>query len=308
MEYFSDREQGKIEASSEEITIAVWNGIVAIYEKFAANNSFADAFPENCQDGYGICGFDKQLFEDTLRAEIPKLGMPTRKRLQASDSRFPPFNFEESLHEQELDNYAVLDFLEFCHHFINEPIEGSYHPYFNHNHLSFTSTGENKKNFREDINRIFQRNGIVFFLDSDGQIKRKIPEQFKRLIRIKFKTTDAKLNELLTEACTFFSMPNFEDRVRSLERVWDAFERVKTYYSNNKKVSATQLIGLVANGNQMIEHVLQEEAAVLTKVGNNFQIRHFEKDKMEIKDSRHIDYLFYRLLSLVDLFLKELEK
>jgi hypothetical protein len=103
-------------------------------------------------------------------------------------------------------------------------------------------------------------------------------------------------------------MPNFEDRVRSLERVWDAFERVKTYYSNNKKVSATQLIGLVANGNQMIEHVLQEEAAVLTKVGNNFQIRHFEKDKMEIKDSRHIDYLFYRLLSLVDLFLKELEK
>ncbi len=58
-----------------------------------------------------------------------------------------------------------------------------------------------------------------------------------------------------------------------------------------------------------MEIYLQTEATdVLTKIGNEFQIRHFEVDKIEVKDEKHIDYLFYRMFSLIDLLLKELEK
>jgi len=97
-----------------------------------------------------------------------------------------------------------------------------------------------------------------------------------------------------------------EDRVHALEKIWDAFERVKTFFGE-KKVSAPELVKLVANGNSGMEKLIGDEAKALTNIGNTFHIRHFETDRIEITDNKHIDYLFYRMSSLIHLFLTELE-
>lgn len=84
-------------------------------------------------------------------------------------------------------------------------------------------------------------------------------------------------------------------------------KELKHTYGENKKVSATELVKLVASNSDRIEELINAEAKTLTNVGNQFQIRHFEKDKIEITDNKHIDYLFYRMVSLIHLFLSSLE-
>lgn len=310
MDYFSDRELGKRSATLENISIPAWNGIVAIFEKFASNNYFSGDFPENCHDGQGISGFNRILFEDKIKAEIPDLDVPINRKNEAKTD-YISFDVEtpKTSEEERQFTYAILDFLEFCNFHMKEPIQGTFHSFFNHYHLTFKSGESVKKSFVDEINRLFERNGIAYFIGEDGKVTRKIPFQFSELLRREFYTQDERLNQLLKEACLHFFKPKFEDRIRSLERLWDAFERLKTYYSSNKKISASQLIELASNGNSKLEIYLQTEATdVLTKIGNEFQIRHFEVDKIEVKDEKHIDYLFYRMFSLIDLLLKELEK
>jgi len=128
------------------------------------------------------------------------------------------------------------------------------------------------------------------------------------LINKIYNTKDEKLNELVQLAHDKFVLPNIEDRIHALEKIWDAFERVKTYYvEKNKKQSVEELIQLVANKNSGIEQLINDEAKALTSIGNTFQIRHFETNKIEITDNKHVDYLFYRMISLIHLFLTELE-
>jgi len=94
----------------------------------------------------------------------------------------------------------------------------------------------------------------------------------------------------------------------ALEKIWDAFERMKTYYMDKKKKqSIEELIQLASKGNIEFANLLNNECKSLTTIGNKYQIRHFETDKIEIKDNKHIDYLYYRMISLIHLFLSELE-
>jgi hypothetical protein len=69
------------------------------------------------------------------------------------------------------------------------------------------------------------------------------------------------------------------------------------------------LIKIISTGNSDFEKQIEEECKKLSKIGSEiFQIRHFEQDRAEIKDNKHIDYLYYRMISLIHLFLSELEK
>ena len=49
--------------------------------------------------------------------------------------------------------------------------------------------------------------------------------------------------------------------------------------------------------------LLDTEFQILTKIGNEFRIRHHESDKKEINETKHLNYLFFRMLSLIDLCL-----
>lgn len=112
-------------------------------------------------------------------------------------------------------------------------------------------------------------------------------------------TKDNQLNNLIKEAKERFFNPN--DKQVALEKLWDAFERIKTYYDPDKKVSSIKLVQDLSKGFDL--DTLNKEFFELTNIGNRFRIRHHETDKIDIVDSKHLNYLFFRMLALIDLCL-----
>lgn len=110
-------------------------------------------------------------------------------------------------------------------------------------------------------------------------------------------TRDEDLNLLINEAKDRYLKPN--DQIVALEKLWDAFERVKTYYDKDKKKSATILIGKMST--ELDADELQQEFETLTKIGNSYRIRHHETDKKPLTEPSQVKYLFFRMLALIDL-------
>jgi len=300
--YFSDKEQGQKDRILEDITIDIWNGIVSVFEDFKNKNHFSENFPIKCDEYQEmVCGFDEELFKSRVKSEIPNIDIPIQIKQEESIS----WNF---------DKYTILDFIEFCYKNITEAEKDNnkynqrHYQYYGHYHFKFKDSKKIKNIFIEEINKIFERNGIVFYLNSSGEINRTIAKAIEPLINKIYKTNDNRLNKLVKLSQDKFILPKIEDRIYALEKIWDAFERMKTYYMHkNKKQSIEELIQLVSKDSVDFANLLNDECKSLTDIGNNYQIRHFETNRIEIKDNKHIDYLYYRMISLIHLFLSELE-
>ena len=86
------------------------------------------------------------------------------------------------------------------------------------------------------------------------------------------------------------------------ETIWDAFERIKTYYPQcGKKISAEKVLDVTSKNNADYRDILEEEFTALTKIGNEFRIRHHERNKKDIFCDEHYDYLFNRCVSVLKL-------
>ena len=86
----------------------------------------------------------------------------------------------------------------------------------------------------------------------------------------------------------------------AVEKIWDALERLKTYYKNlDKKRSVSKIISEMSSGNEAFASLFNNEFKALTDIGNNYRIRHHETNKVDITDPRHYDYFFNRCLSLI---------
>jgi hypothetical protein len=108
----------------------------------------------------------------------------------------------------------------------------------------------------------------------------------------------------LESARAKFLDPNPEVRRESLEKIWDAFERLKTLEpGQDKKASANALIEKSAS-EPTFKATLVAEAKSLTDVGNTFHIRHSETSQIELKSDAHVDYLFHRLFAFIWLLLR----
>jgi hypothetical protein len=93
-------------------------------------------------------------------------------------------------------------------------------------------------------------------------------------------------------------------RRESLEKLWDAWERLKTLEpGRDKRESAGRLLNKAA-AEPALRARLEQEACELTEIGNKFMIRHTETDKIRITESVHIDYLFHRMFAMIRLLLK----
>lgn len=287
--YFSERELGKRLLSNEEIDYKVYNGIMTIVNKYIDN--FCGEFSLFCEDDSAVlCGTNVNLLKASIEAEI---GIEE-----------PLILIKES---DEVNTYLTLDFLEFCYENLRDIEIIRYHSYQHHNDLRLKDTNITKEQFRNKINRLFERNGLIFKIDETGKVIRKLPLEMENILsNINLNTPDFQLNELLKLAIDNIKKPALKDRKIALEKLWDAFERMKTFYSNNKKKSVAELLTIVAEDTPGLFDILDEEFNTLTDIGNNFQIRHFEKDKKEIKSSKHIDYLFYRMISAINLCVLEL--
>lgn len=295
MEYFSDKEQGYKERSEEVISFAAWGGIVSAVKSLIASGAFGEKFPILCPDGVGTIGTDENSLSLAIKAEIQGLEWPLKTTKDDFLSEKVPYCPE---------TLKILDLIQFCYMHIAKPIEHSYHKHFQHHHLSF-DIELGKQEFQERINRVFSRNGLAYELESSGSIKRLAPPVLREYLdSTTFNTADNILNQMLEEAKHKFINPDVKIRKEAVERLWDAWERLKSINNpSNKKDSITQLLNDACSEPKFRE-LLEQEARKLTEIGNSFHIRHSEVKQTAIIQSSHFDYLFHRLFCMILLTLK----
>ena len=285
MAYFTDRNLGAKPRTLTEIDDTVRRGIVGLLHGRARDGSFGLHYPEQCPDGRGPTGTDPQALRDALAAH----------RL---------FNFVD-VGLIVPSTSELLDLVEFAHDRIAEPRRGSYHGFFDHYHLDFAQT-EGRVAFRQEINRIFERNGIAFELTETGQVERIAPEALREpLTQALFHTGDETLDGLLERARSRFLSRDGTIRRESLETLWDAWERLKSMEGGPDKRESTRRILNRGSAEPNFRTVLETEARDLTDIGNKFMIRHAEVGKIPIADDEHVDFLFHRMFAAIRLLLRK---
>jgi hypothetical protein len=284
--YFTDREYGIRPHVIEVIDERLWAGLYSLIQTGIGNGSFGQRFPEHCADGNGPCGCDEQAFRQVLGAEVPWIEWPL------SPNVVP-------------DTPVILDLLEFCARAVGEPIQGAYHSYYRHHHLSWDRDAGLAR-FVADVNLLFRRNAVAYEFTATGQARRLLPQAIANTISFAlFQTGDAETDRLLEAARQRFVSPKPEDRQDALEKLWDAFERLKTLEPGaNKRVQADALLDRVAPQGSGIREALGREAAELTSIGNSFRIRHSETTQEVLTSLDQVDYLFTRMFAFVRVILK----
>ena len=145
MDYFSDKERGPRPRTTEQMTPSAWGGIVALIRSFVSTGAFGYKYPAMCPDGEGPYGTDEQALSLAVKAEIPGLEWPLRAPTEIGDqaSHVP-------------DTLESLDLIQFSYQSIAKPIQGGYHNYYRHHHLTFDEPS-GREEFRSKINSIFAR-------------------------------------------------------------------------------------------------------------------------------------------------------
>ena len=114
------------------------------------------------------------------------------------------------------------------------------------------------------------------------------------------------MDGLLEAARAKYLNPDLSIRRESLEKLWDAWERLKTLLDASDKRRSIGILLDKASAEPEFRARLETEARELTDIGNSFMIRHTEIGKTAIADSQQVDYLFQRLFALTYLLLRSL--
>lgn len=289
MSYFSERESGEQPPVNEKISKAAWDGIKVCVDARVKNGFFGCSYPDQCPDGNMIIGTNADGFWKALASRV--LGIAEHR-------------YTDTLPQ----TFDILDMVEFCWRNIAHPTTGDYHCYETHYHLHFFEDAKEagQKEFREEINDIFRRNQIIYNLTEEGKIERVVYTVLKEeLASAHFRTEDQELNGMLEKARQKFLDPREATRREALEALCDAWERLKTLKTTAKKAGITALLDNAAGSKSpKFRKTLEREAKELTDVGNCLQIRHSESDREKVNQAEHIDYLFHRLFSLIQLILR----
>ena len=307
MAYYTERHgMRKPVAKTYDISIEKYALLLHCCEKYY--NNLAWKYPEQCPDGHGCCGIDHEQFRMDLRYEIPTLYRDNADCIAVPTVHFNIFSSNDE--EDEYDQFALLDLIEFFAANVRDVVVGSFHSYFGHHHLTCQNSRNVCAQFRDEINDIFRKTGLLYELNTDLQVERIVenssltPAVESAIAAVK----EAGARELLQEAILLHRSPYPADIRDAVEKLWDAYERLKTYYTTmNKAKSAEKIVIDMAAGQAPYVTLFDTEFRALTKIGNDYRIRHHETDKVEITDVRYYDYFFNRCLSLIALAIQYLQ-
>lgn len=249
-------------------------------------NWLAESFPEHCYDGNGITGTDHHAVVSYLGAVVPQIKWPLSANPDANDD-------------------AVLDLLEAVAQQISLPKRAGWHDFFKHHELEFDSDAGSIE-FRDTVNMILSRGGSAFAMDIAGEVRRIIPEEVAlSLDSLQVPTGDDVLDNLLAEARRLYLSRRTADRYLALEKLWDGFERLKTIDGSNKATGADRLVANVEPPE--LRDSVTAEMRELTRIGNQFQIRHHETDKIGVPVVTQ-DYLMRRVSATIALLIEARER
>lgn len=300
--YFSERELGATPRTVQEVTPTAWQGIVGAINSRVDAGAFGLDFPRRCEEGSArITGTDETTFAQAIRGEIPDLEWPLKTHTSVHvNGMFPSYETEPYVPPTPV----ALDLVEFCHRHVAQPIETTIHSYHSHAHLDFDREN-GRLAFAEQVNRMFARNGLAYELRDTGRVERLAPPVLRESLRSAvFQTGDDVLDGLLETARDKFLSHDPNTRRESLEKLWDAWERLKTLDTPSDKARSIQNLLDQVTSEPTYRSLLETEARALSNnIGNAFQIRHHEIGKAPVSDDSQVDYFFHRLFAFMLLIL-----
>jgi hypothetical protein len=288
------------------ITPQMYELLFKCCEKYYDN--IAWKIPEQCPDGCGCCGLDFKTFCSMLKFEIPSLYCDGAGRPVIPKSHY---SYSEGVEQwDEYDQFALLDYIEFFAQNCRDVDIGELHNFFRHYHLTCKYTTSVFKTFQAEVNDLFEKTGLLYHL-TDGKTIERIVENSVLTPEIETQIEQVKevgTRQLLEEAIALHKQPYPQSTRDAVEKIWDAFERLKTYYVGmDKKASASKIVGDMTGGDKDLDAMFAAEFKSLTDIGNNYRIRHHETNKKDIVDPRHYDYFFNRCLALIALAIQYLQ-
>ena len=288
---FSERQGRTAPRVSEELSIESARGLLALVTARIDENWFGKSFPYSCPDGTLNAGGDAQKL---------------RRALDGFNLIWPPswLSFTE---KDGLLDASVFDVLEFSYEHLALPQSFESHSYHRHHHFRYDIEA-GRSILQDDVNRIFERQGLAFELRNGQVIRLASTGLQEALTEALFKTGDDELDRLLEIARAKFFDRSANTRKEGLEKLWDAWERLKTLESGQtKREQATALLDKASTELVFRRH-LEVEARELTGIGNNLMIRHTEVGKPAIASSVQVDYLYHRMFALIRLLLKSTDR
>jgi hypothetical protein len=286
-QYFSEREFGVQPPSIQEIAAPFWQAFIGLINVYLAGNYFTEKFPETCFESPDPVQCNQESLSALFRAEIEDAPWP-----------LAPHEVPET--------HIALDAVEFFARIISKPLRTQYHSYARHHHILAFDHEAGFLEYHEAVNRLFRRckHPYELKLDYAGHIDRLLPAGLDELVHTRYRTGDTTLDQMLTAAVNKIQDTNPAVRAEALEKLWDAWERLKTILSPDKKQGIGQLLQRAFLEPRLRERV-DDEASALTRIGNDFMIRHSETTKIAIAPE-HVDYLFHRLLALMHTLIRAL--
>ncbi|MGQ9569614.1 MAG: AbiJ-NTD4 domain-containing protein [Thermodesulfovibrionales bacterium] len=287
-DYFSERELGLTPRNVEKVDKIFWDGLTALIQSRINDGSFAERFPLNCSDSPIPIGSDESSIKSAFQSEFPSMQWP--------------------LHLNDMpDTLSVLDAVEFFYRCISKPIRKEYHSFFKHHHILSFDQDAGRQEYLHDVNRLLRRNNLVYELLADGRVVRLEPVILREtLASAIFRTEERELNRLLELAREKFCDPDINVRREAVEKLWDAWERLKTLEPGSDKKKQIEALLTKAIPQSEFRERVNQEAIALTSIGNDFAIRHTEINKIIIAESEYLDYLFHRLFALIQLLLRRI--
>lgn len=295
---YTQRTLGSKPRTNDEINFPLWKAIVAFLERMEQKNFFSEAYPEGCQDNSAdIWATNTNKLSDELEV-YTGLTWPLETTKE-------PYNYFEDRKPYIPTKYEIFDTLEFLFHKVSTPHDGYYHSFFNHHHLNFTNDGVAKIGFSNEINNLFNATGMIYeFNPTNGHVETVVGEETKQLINnaLTGKMMDAEYKGMLEAACIQITNFRIDIAYQGLEKLWDAYERLKCYFDpkdkNEKSTSASRIVGLFGD-NTLFQTEVNEEMRKLTTLGNALRIRHSETYQSTLTNHKQIHYLFRRCLALI---------
>lgn len=278
---YSMREFGVAAPTRSELVDAAWGGLIAIVQSLIKMNVFARSYPTACEDYPGqIVGTDLETLALAI-ADHTSIVMPLDVRKVPTTAN-------------------ALDLVEFAHAHVAQarPQAGGWHGFFKHDHLEFDIQA-GQQSFLEEINMLFRRHKLAFRLDPHGRVER-LGSPAQQVMGASLPASgDASLDQRLARALELFRNPDLDSRAEATRELWDCFERLKSLADPNDKKRSTAALLKSLGGAGPLSTVVAADAADLTKVGNQFGIRHAEMGQHEISDPTEVDYVFGRLFNLI---------
>ena len=293
---FTDRHNmRKTRVQTERITKEMYALLVGVCNRYIMN--LAGMFPEYCYDNAEqICGVDRNNLRNYLLFRVPGLLFDYQGNVIAPT-------------EEDYNQFALLDYIEFLALSITDYQVQDYHSFFQHQHIKVLETHNVFDAYRKDVNEAFTLTGLLYVLNDQKQVERITDTDAQIAVNQSLinGVQEPGLRQLIDDAIRLYKNPRPEIYHTAVEKIWDALERVKTVGMErglDKKASIIELIDRMSSGEKEYMDLFDSEFRALTDIGNHFRIRHHEMDKIDISDEQYYGYFFNRCFSLVCLALK----